>query len=282
MLLDPHAIHIYADGSCYENPGGDSGCAAIVHYPDNLNLADELIVDFGCSESSNNRMELMACVKSLEWIREHRPWPEVERVQVVTDSAYITENVNYRAPSWKKNGWRNRHGQPIANDDLWDNLLKARAKVGIRVDFVWQPGKRSLIAKQVDKAAKSAANRGGLDDDVGYRPGGVSRSMVRDSSAAERFPAGGQVAVIRPYVKKIMHKGEHRLSFNVFDEETQTYSGKFFAFADKRLASELHLGNGHKVRFNSEPNYPMIMSRIDAVLLPKPARKRASSKKSAQ
>jgi ribonuclease HI len=31
-VLDPKAIHIYTDGSCYKNPGGDSGCAAIVHY----------------------------------------------------------------------------------------------------------------------------------------------------------------------------------------------------------------------------------------------------------
>jgi len=35
-MLDPRAIHIYTDGSCYKNPGGDSGCAAIVHFPEHL------------------------------------------------------------------------------------------------------------------------------------------------------------------------------------------------------------------------------------------------------
>ena len=34
MSLDPRAIHIFTDGSCYKNPGGKSGCAAVVHYPD--------------------------------------------------------------------------------------------------------------------------------------------------------------------------------------------------------------------------------------------------------
>jgi ribonuclease HI len=31
MPPDPRAIHISTDGSCYKNPGGRSGCAAIVH-----------------------------------------------------------------------------------------------------------------------------------------------------------------------------------------------------------------------------------------------------------
>jgi hypothetical protein len=39
---------------------GISGCAAYVRYPD-VDLQEEQIVDFGCGESSNNRMELMAC-----------------------------------------------------------------------------------------------------------------------------------------------------------------------------------------------------------------------------
>jgi ribonuclease HI len=60
MQLDPHAIQIYTDGSCYRNPGGASGCAAIVRYPDHINRDDEEILDFGCAESKNNRMDLLA------------------------------------------------------------------------------------------------------------------------------------------------------------------------------------------------------------------------------
>jgi len=269
VLLDPRAIQIQTDGSCYRNPGGEAGCAAVVHYPEHLNCEDKQIFDFGCGESSNNRMELMACVKALKWVRENVPWDGVTRVLIVTDSSYVTDNI-VRAAGWKGSGWRNRHGQPMANDDLWDDFLKARAKAGIRIDFVWQPGKKSLIAKKADKAAKAAAQRGGIDVDRGYRPGGVSRSMVRDRSAAQPCPVNGQLAVIRPYVKKIMFKGEHRVSFNTFDEATQTYANKFFAFAAPLLAAELHLGNGHRVRFNCDPHYPQIVERIEAVALPKP------------
>jgi ribonuclease HI len=273
MLLDPHAIHIYTDGSCYENPGGRSGCAAVVQFPEHLSRADEEIVDFGCAESSNNRMELMACIKAIQWIRENEPWPDVCRAIIVTDSTYVTDNITYRARSWKQNSWRNRHGEPKANDDLWDTLLKTRAKPKIRVDFVWGRGKQSEITKRVDGAAKRAASRGGFDTDRGYRPGGVSRSMVRDRGVAARFDANGQIVVVRPYVKKVMHKGELRISFNIFDESAGTYAGKFFAFAGKSLGAELHLGNGHRVRFGTDPKYPVMLERIEGVMLPKPVRR---------
>jgi len=112
MPVDPHAVHIYTDGSCYKNPGGRSGCAAVVHYPDHLRQEDEDIVDFGCEESSNNRMELLACIRALQWVRENAPWPGVTRVQLFTDSQYVKDNL-FRAREWKKNDWRNRSEKPF-------------------------------------------------------------------------------------------------------------------------------------------------------------------------
>lgn len=275
QLLDSRAIHIYTDGSCYKNPGGDSGCAAIVRFPEHLNGCDEQIVDFGCDESSINRMELMACVEALRWVCDNAPWTDVTRVLIVTDSQYVTENV-VRAQSWKKMGWRNLHGEWKFNSDLWNKLIKLRAKtarLGLRVDFVWQKGKKTELGKKADHAAKAAAQRGGMDVDTGYKPGSVSRSMVKGGSA-ERFPAAGQILVVRPYAKKVMHKRDNRISFNVFDETTLTYANKYFAFADPVLSVELHKGNGHRVRFNADPHFPQFVERIEGVELPKPARKK--------
>jgi ribonuclease HI len=277
-LLDPRAVHIYTDGSCYKNPGGDSGCAAIARFPEHLNLPDEQIVDFGCDESSINRMELMACVEALRWVVESGPWRDAARVLIITDSQYITENV-IRAQGWKKMGWRNVHGEWKFNSDLWDKLLKLRtkgARSGIRIDFVWQKGKKTELGKRVDRSAKTAAQRGGIDVDTGYKPGSVSRSMVKGGSA-ERFPAAGQILVVRPYAKKVMHKRDNRISFNIFDEVTQAYANKYFAFADPMLSVELHRGNGHRVRFNSDPKFPQFLERIEPVVLPKSLRKKRST-----
>jgi hypothetical protein len=62
-------------------------------------------------------------------------------------------------------------------------------------------------------ANTTAAERGGIDKDSGYKPGSFSRSMVRDRTAHQRFPASGQMLVIRPYVKKLRKKREERISF---------------------------------------------------------------------
>ena len=208
-----------------------------MHYPDHLDREDEQIVDFGCEESSNNRMELLACIRVLKWIRENAPWDSVTRVQVFTDSQYVRDNLN-RAREWKKNDWRYRHGEPRENSDLWKQLLSAQAKTGITVHFEWTLGKKSPVLKRVDKATKAAATRGGPDIDRGYRPGTIARSMV--GGAAARFAAKGQSAVIRPYRKNILAKGEEKVRFDIFSENSQSYLESCYAFASTDLAAELH------------------------------------------
>ncbi len=218
----------------------------------------------------------MACARGLQWILENAPWLNVTRIYIVTDSLYLVENHS-RVQYWKKGGWRNLAGEPIANDDLWDEILKLIAKVskmGLRVDFHWQKGKKSALGKKVDAAAKAAAQRAGFDEDFGYQPGSYSRSMVPGGAAAERYPASGQIEAIRPYMKRIRSGREEKISFNLFHESMQIYTGKFFAYADPSLSVELHKGNGHRVRFNSDPKFPRILERIESVVLPKPAGKK--------
>jgi ribonuclease HI len=267
MPPDPRAIHISTDGSCYKNPGGRSGCAAIVHYPDHLDREDEQIVDFGCEESSNNRMELLACIRVLKWIRESGPWESVTRVQVFTDSQYVKDSM-IRARGWKKNDWRNRHGEPRENADLWNQLISAHSKAGITVHFEWTLGKKSPVLKRVDKAAKAAATRGGPDVDRGYKPGTIARSMVQGT--ATRFPARGQSAVIRPYRKNLLGDGEEKIRFDIFSEDTQSYVESCYAFATTALAAELHRQHGYRVRFNDNPKYPQILELVEEVSLPEP------------
>ncbi len=267
MTLDPRAIQIHTDGSAYRNPGHVSGCAVIVRYPEHLNRQDEVIVDFGCPRSTNQRMELMACVEGLKWVRQYAPWDGVTCVLIVSDATYVTEFIGL-APIWKRNKWRGRDGQPILNSDLWDDLLKVRAKAGVRVEFVWQAGKSTEIGNRVDKLSKAAAKRGRDGTDTGYKPGAYCRSMVKGGVALP-FPAEGQMAIIRPYAKKPVSKVEERLSFNVFDEETQTYASKFYAFASPMMAFDLHRWHGYKVQFNDNPAYPQILECREEIAVPK-------------
>jgi ribonuclease HI len=244
-----------------------------VVFPEHLAIADEQIVDFGCSESSNNRMEQFACIKSVEWVRKNGPWPGVNRVLVITDSLYVVDNLS-RAPYWKKQRWRNFDGKPIENSDLWNQLIAIKAKAGIRIDFVQLKGKRDEIRKCVDKAAKAAAKRGGTRKDIGFRVGKLFRSHVK--GVARPFPAKDQTAVIFPYRKNAPIKGENTIRFDVYDETSKTYPAKYLAYTTNALTFELHRGHWFRVRFNSSPRNPRIEEIVEEVF---PSREGISTQK---
>jgi len=275
-MLDSRAIQIHTDGSCYLEQGRISGCAAFVVYPDHLNLPEFQIVDYGCSENTNIRMELMACAKALNWAIENQPWHDVTRIYIVTDLQFLANNRN-NIQHWKKNDWRYSSGEPVAHEDLWDEILKCTlklSKAGLRVDFHYKKGKKDKVGKKVDAAAKTAAQRGGFDSDFGFKPGSYSRSMVPGGAAAQRFQASGQALAIRPYKKNPRKKREEKVSFHIYDEVAQSYFGKFYAYAERALSLELHRGNGYRVLFNSDPQFPRILQLIEGVPLPKPMRKK--------
>lgn len=265
MPLDPRAIHIYTDGSCLKNPGGRGGAAAFAVYPEHLGRESEQVVDSSFIATTNNRMELIACTKAIEWIRKSRPWPGVTRVQIVTDSTYIRENLT-RARTWISNAGRNLHGEAKQNYDLWKELIGELSIVGMRVDFQWQLGKTSPMGKIVDKAAKVAAKRAGLYEDSGFKPGKISRSKVK-GSAAKIFPANGQTAVIHVY-RKTAPLNENQIRFHLFAENSQSFVGSFYAYASDSLTIELQRGNLYRVAFNSNPHNPVIERIIEKVLRP--------------
>lgn len=226
-------------------------------------------MDFGCSESTNNRMELLACIRVLRWIRENAPWSGVSRVQVITDSLYVTQNIA-RSRGWKKNDWRNQYNEPKENWDLWKQFISAQQKTGMRVSFEWTAGKKSPILKQIDRAAKAAAKHGGTDVDRGYRSGQIARSMVK--GAATRFAANGQVAVVRIYRKSVMSGGESKVRFDVAADDLQSYTASCYAYASPELSSELHRQHGYRLRFSMNPNYPQIVELVEEVKLPSASR----------
>jgi ribonuclease HI len=266
-MLDPHAIHIFTDGSCFENPGGSSGCASRAEFPDHLAREEEQLFTLGYVGSTNNRMELLACIHALRWVCESWPWRDVARVQIVTDSLYVKNGVIY-AREWKKDGGSNRHGEPMENWDLWKELLRVQSQTRIRVDFVWMRDKDSPVLRRVHHDAKAAAKRGGTNIDRGFEPGWITRSKVKDS--ATRFCAAGQSEIVRPYRKKRMKNGEWKIRFDVVSEDGLRYICSCYAYASPQLAlAELHSQHGYRVRFNNNSKHPQILELLEKVELPK-------------
>jgi len=110
-------ITIYCDGACSGNQFRDNagGWGAILKYGDNVKeiYGSEL-------NTSNQRMELTACIRSLEQLKSLK-----YAVEVYTDSAYLVNAIHKKwYLTWQKNGWRNSRKQPVENRDLWERLLK--------------------------------------------------------------------------------------------------------------------------------------------------------------
>ncbi|MFD1702793.1 ribonuclease HI [Methylopila henanensis] len=119
-------VEIFTDGACSGNPG-PGGWGAILRKG-----AVEKELKGGESPTTNNRMELMAAIASLEALT--RPC----EVVLHTDSQYLRDGVTKWIHGWKKNGWRTADKKPVKNQDLWERL-DAALKVH-RIDWRWVKG----------------------------------------------------------------------------------------------------------------------------------------------
>ena len=103
-------VTIFTDGSCEGNPG-PGGWAAIL-----LSGAHRKEISGGEDATTNNRMELLAAIESLNALKEPC------RVELWTDSQYLRNGIDTWVAGWKRNGWRTRDKQAVKNADLWRRL----------------------------------------------------------------------------------------------------------------------------------------------------------------
>jgi ribonuclease HI len=98
-------------------------------------------------------MEVTAVVRALEAL----PGP----VHVVSDSTYVVNCFrNEWWVGWKRRGWRNTQGRPVANQDLWQELLALALDPGRPVTFAWVKGHSGdRMNDLVDLLATQAADQ---------------------------------------------------------------------------------------------------------------------------
>lgn len=106
-------VEIFTDGACSGNPG-PGGWGAVLRYG-----GREKELSGGEADTTNNRMELTACIAALSALKEPC------KVSLTTDSQYVFNGITKGwAASWKKNGWRKADKKPALNSDLWEELLR--------------------------------------------------------------------------------------------------------------------------------------------------------------
>lgn len=111
-------IEIYTDGSCLGNPG-PGGWAALIIIDDK-----ETAISGNETDSTNNRMEMTAIIKALEWLRKEFPSELKDlTINIYSDSNLIIQTL--------KLGWKRK-----ANTDLWAEMDKLRAWLNINWNWV--------------------------------------------------------------------------------------------------------------------------------------------------
>jgi len=154
--VDENRVHIYTDGSSIENPG-PGGYGVVMTYKGHRK---ELSTGF--RKTTNNRMELMACIAALQALKK------VSRVTIFSDSKYVVDSIsNGWAERWRLNGWQTDSKKTIENADLWRTLLDEYQKHDVQ--FIWVKGHAGKKENErCDELAQKAARGENLAVDNGY------------------------------------------------------------------------------------------------------------------
>lgn len=117
---------LYTDGSCMGSAAHrKAGYGIIVSNPE-FNIYKEIYGPIRGDKITNQVAELTAASYGLKTIMSNFPSSEYpnEKVTLYTDSAYIVncfkDGWYY---NWESNGWKNAKGQPVANKELWEELI---------------------------------------------------------------------------------------------------------------------------------------------------------------
>jgi len=138
-------VEIFTDGACRGNPG-PGGWGALLCYG---NGDEDKELFGGETDTTNNRMELMAAIQALESL------PRDCEVKLTTDSVYVKNGITEWIENWKKRGWRTASKNPVKNVDLWKRLDVAAQKH--KVSWYWV---RGHTGHPGNEHADRLANRG--------------------------------------------------------------------------------------------------------------------------
>ncbi len=134
-------INIYTDGACSGNPG-IGGWGVVI-----LDNKREILLNGGDQLTTNNKMELTAAIKALEYFEIK------EDLVIYTDSKYVKDGIESWIKNWKKNGWKTTTKKIVKNKELWmqlDNLIHKH-----NVKWKWVKGHAGLeFNEKADELAR--------------------------------------------------------------------------------------------------------------------------------
>ena len=141
---------IYTDGACIGNPGPGGWAAIIIEE----NGKKEL---FGGEKlTTNNRMELTAAIKALEFCeKQDEKQLSLKQIEIYTDSNYVKDGITVWINKWEKNNWKTADKKNVKNIDLWKKLKELIKDK--KIEWIWVKGhSQNQMNDLADELAKKA------------------------------------------------------------------------------------------------------------------------------
>ena len=119
-----NSVVIYTDGACSGNPGPGGWGSVLMYNGHRREMSG------GESETTNNRMEMMAVIQALETLKRSCA------VVIHTDSTYVMKGMTEWLASWKSRGWKTAAKKPVKNVDLWQRMDDAVQRHDVKWKWV--------------------------------------------------------------------------------------------------------------------------------------------------
>jgi len=141
------SVIVYCDGACSGNPGPGSWAGLLIY------KGKEREVTGFDPATTNNRMELMAAIASLEALSRNC------QVVVHSDSQYVCKGISEWMSQWIRRGWKTAAGKAVINRDLWERLAVQSHRHSVR--WQWVRGHAgNPLNERVDAMARVRLERG--------------------------------------------------------------------------------------------------------------------------
>lgn len=230
-------IIIYTDGSSLGNPGpGGFGCVIVFQENDK-------VVELGghAKSTTNNKMELTAIMKSLEYLKHHHVSQDAHIV-IHTDSSYAINGITKWVFGWQKNNWITSSKSPVLNSELWKELVPLKNHFK-KLSFEHVRGHSGIWGNErCDMIATSFAGNKSIDLFSGKLSGYDERVLLKQKTTNLSGPSTISVS------QKTKEKGKYGKGSGKAYSYVAQVNGKVYSFEDWESCKSAVYGRSAKYK----------------------------------
>lgn len=224
-------------------------------------------------ESTNNVAELTAMLEGLKIALEYN----VKKALIYTDSKYVVSGLTEWLDQWIKNDWQRKDKQPVANKELWLELLKVKEALekNTVIDIKWVEGHSGDLGNE---KADTLATKGII---VGRKGHSINSRQVTDgkgywnpkvtlnrmfSNRNWYFNTGSDTPMTDDG-RYIYHLGDHGKDDNFLSKKMSDSSFSVLYLKEKEPALEMVRAGQEELNVRNFQS--IVIGRLDNIFKPK-------------